>query len=817
MRPFVCLVALLLGIAQAKPHKPKYSNAPLHDARMAFMQGNPNLTITLLQNWFDGPRPPWGRDYDSAHLLKARAHERMGDINLASYHYTRVHRTGRSASEYAGFLEAKMDFKRGRYGVAITECKPFLEQNSNAYYDDCLLITGESQAKLGQVYTAQSTFEQYLKGDQKNPRAEEIELILSEARFKRSEKEGVPYLKSLWLNHRYPTTDSRVTTHLDGINQSPKVESELELRLRIASLSRTARFEEGWSLYKQYAAEHPEDINEDWLKLHHANITWSLRQYIPYAETRMAEYDEQPNGVLAWKIYSAFAKAGAWNEAVVWAREGVEKYRGTGNWYRAYDELARAEMFTNNYLSAAEQWSKLRGNTADFYVAFCYYMAGEYSKAVQAFDENLPRSKEWYIATRYWRAKSLHKLGQTEAAKADETIVLQQDEQGWYRLLLTQKNISPENTSTHRGTWTDSRVVAPPQVYAQHSSTLAPKEWTYHQRDLSFGKRQSFDWTYSSEPQALNPILSDKMYVAHPFIGQLPDPYTTLLWGTDSELSTLFRTFADKHKDTFPVLETIYVLRMGGHYPEAARFLNAFYEDWKTAEAGHLTSKRNAQFRQLGLTANDWRAFFVFVRGHHYGYRFHTKLESEEVDNQIEIDQLEYPIVRASEVWGHGHDFNVDPYLMHGLLRSESAYQEFVVSWAGAIGYVQVMPQTGAKVAYLLNETRYSANDLYEPQTNLRFGMFYFSKLMERFGNSFPIAVGSYNGGPHNMSRWLRPLKDRATLDEYVEHIVYNETRIYVKKVVGNYAEYVRRYEGGNAKVILPSLPEIDDPSVINF
>ena len=88
---------------------------------------------------------------------------------------------------------------------------------------------------------------------------------------------------------------------------------------------------------------------------------------------------------------------------------------------------------------------------------------------------------------------------------------------------------------------------------------------------------------------------------------------------------------------------------------------------------------------------------------------------------------------------------------------------------------------------------------------------------MERFGGAYPIAVGSYNGGPHNMSRWLRPLKDRATLDEYVEHIVYNETRIYVKKVVANYAEYVRRYEGEHATVRLPSLPEMDDPTVINF
>ena len=112
MRRILCLIALSFGLAHAKPPKPKYSNQPLHDARQAFIQGNMHQSITLIQNWFDGPRPPWGRDYDSAHLLKARAHEKLGDINLASYHYTRVHRSDRAASEYAAFWEAKMDQER---------------------------------------------------------------------------------------------------------------------------------------------------------------------------------------------------------------------------------------------------------------------------------------------------------------------------------------------------------------------------------------------------------------------------------------------------------------------------------------------------------------------------------------------------------------------------------------------------------------------------------------------------------------------------------------------------------------------------------
>ena len=154
---------------------------------------------------------------------------------------------------------------------------------------------------------------------------------------------------------------------------------------------------------------------------------------------------------------------------------------------------------------------------------------------------------------------------------------------------------------------------------------------------------------------------------------------------------------------------------------------------------------------------------------------------------------------------------------MHSILRAESTYREFIVSWAGAIGYVQVMPKTGAKVAQLLAEQSYSPKDLENPKINLRYGSFYFSKLMERFSQAYPFAVGSYNGGPHNMSRWYKNLKGNIEMDEFVEHIPYNETRLYIKKVCGYYGQYVELYNPADSGVYIPSPPEEDDASVIDF
>jgi soluble lytic murein transglycosylase len=174
-------------------------------------------------------------------------------------------------------------------------------------------------------------------------------------------------------------------------------------------------------------------------------------------------------------------------------------------------------------------------------------------------------------------------------------------------------------------------------------------------------------------------------------------------------------------------------------------------------------------------------------------------------------------VVRPDEIWAHAQTYNVDPWVMLGLMRQESTYRNTALSPVGAIGLVQVMPRTGARVAAMLGEQRYSPGDLEDPAVNLRYGIFYFSKLLDRFDGVFPLAVASYNGGPHNVSRWYRPLVGKIELDALVEQMQYDETRDYVKKVTGNYARYVALYEPTGARVVVPLKPAGDHAEIINF
>ena len=127
-------------------------------------------------------------------------------------------------------------------------------------------------------------------------------------------------------------------------------------------------------------------------------------------------------------------------------------------------------------------------------------------------------------------------------------------------------------------------------------------------------------------------------------------------------------------------------------------------------------------------------------------------------------------------------------------MRQESVYRQWALSPVGAIGLMQVMPRTGARVAALMGDPHYSPEQLEDPSTNVRYGVWYPSRLLDRFGGAFPLAVASYNGGPHNVSSWLRPWGANIRVDDYVEQIPYPETRDYVKKVTGYYVTYLALY-----------------------
>jgi soluble lytic murein transglycosylase len=152
-----------------------------------------------------------------------------------------------------------------------------------------------------------------------------------------------------------------------------------------------------------------------------------------------------------------------------------------------------------------------------------------------------------------------------------------------------------------------------------------------------------------------------------------------------------------------------------------------------------------------------------------------------------------YPQAFAPEVEQAAAKAGIAPELLYAVMREESGFRPEVLSVVGARGLVQIMPETGRKLAERLGAASYSPDELFVPARNLELGAAYLAELLKRFEGRVSAAVASYNAGPEAVERWLtqnRALED----DEWIESIPYDQTRSYAKRVLRSFTIYQALY-----------------------
>ena len=145
--------------------------------------------------------------------------------------------------------------------------------------------------------------------------------------------------------------------------------------------------------------------------------------------------------------------------------------------------------------------------------------------------------------------------------------------------------------------------------------------------------------------------------------------------------------------------------------------------------------------------------------------------------------ELRFPILFDELLNKYAKKRNIDPSWMYGLVRAESAFIEDVRSPAGALGLMQVMPKTGKDTAKRIGLKGFKTSKLKQAETNIPIGSAYMKQMLDRFNGNMILATAAYNAGPHRVSKWL-PKKGCEQPDIWVEHIPFNETRKYVRRVL---------------------------------
>ena len=776
------LLALSLG---SSPPLPQPVDATLAAGVEAWKARDTVGAISSLEAWKDAEVGPWGRERQAGLFLLGWIYLQDGRYNRASENFTAVRHAKGPLAEFAAWYEAYSDHARGRHRVAAGECRDLVKRYPKSrFVDDCLLLQGHAWVAEGKRDPALKAYDQFLDTYPKDPRGEEAELGKALAHANATPEKGGRMLRELSYDHDFHCTGHQAQDALEALGVElpplPYEVREQALELRDCGLEK----DRAWATFEALAADPDHEV---WARGTFERFGWRTNHYEALGEHYEKAYAARPDANIAWLAFSAWRRGGVFDKALEWGQRGLKQHRGHHRWRRQEDVVAHTAQLAGQYDTARSLWDEVGtarsgslGRAGRWFAAYAAYRHGDYPDALKRLDGVIATGRENTLAARYYKAKTLDALGRTDEADAIRATIVEEDPNTWYGMLL-------RNDGDRLGRWP-----GPPQedtlVIARLPERAPPQVGELAQALDDSGALWGPTWGSVGAP-------GEATGAAVQFIDETPlpridDPDWTRGKAIDQQKTA--ERFAETHKTKCPELPAAIDLASVGLYELSGEL---------------VADCRATQHRAISARAEDWRALFLVTQDLHHGARYTYGMEGAEA--------IAWPPAHKHHVLAWSRTYDVDPYLVLGLMRAESLYRSKALSHAGAVGVMQIMPATGSKVAHLLDEPSYSPAVLEEPPTNIRYGTFYLGALLTRFEGCWPMAVASYNAGPVNVSSWYRSWRGDIALDDWVEQIPYKETRGYVKRVGSYYATYTAMYT--DAVVAVPAEGGQDNRQVIDF
>ena len=214
-------------------------------------------------------------------------------------------------------------------------------------------------------------------------------------------------------------------------------------------------------------------------------------------------------------------------------------------------------------------------------------------------------------------------------------------------------------------------------------------------------------------------------------------------------------------------------------------FTEAGLEQAAAAEVNRLIEvARMSKNDMLGL-AEGLIARGLTIDGINLGWALRD--EGHEWDSRL--IRVAFPLPYLDLIRREAMEWGVDPIVLAAIIRQESAFKADIVSRAGAIGLMQVMPPTGAQLARVHGPSGFQEEHLVSPEVSLHLGAAYFVEMSARYDGVLPLILSAYNAGPTRATRW-KQYPEISDLLRFTERIPFVETRGYVKNVRRNLGIY---------------------------
>jgi soluble lytic murein transglycosylase-like protein len=387
------------------------------------------------------------------------------------------------------------------------------------------------------------------------------------------------------------------------------------------------------------------------------------------------------------------------------------------------------------------------------------------------------------LSSRYYHARAVERLGRTEEAQAE-----------YHEVSLMDVGVN-----RYYGTWAEARLSGIQQLAAASCPRDALGACLPETGLMPRLPKPSA--AAEPQPSAAMPSVSAVFASERDSLSEAISLRYGLPTKSDLRRETIVArlgALAAVHGAAYPWIARAADLAELERYDDAASEISETYLAYRDARGGfrfrvgvesvltnttpppHLCS---AQTRRDRLALDEWARLSLAEVA--------DMLEEPGVAVRLREQRVEVrPRPYAADVERAAAKFSVDPNLLYAVMRVESVYYRQIVSFAGAVGLMQIMPQTGMRIARALGNTDFNPRELLDARKNLEFAAWYLGSLINRFDGRVPLAIAAYNGGPHNVRLWMRAYPTDMPLDAFLERIPFKETHNYVRRVLTHYAAY---------------------------
>ena len=151
----------------------------------------------------------------------------------------------------------------------------------------------------------------------------------------------------------------------------------------------------------------------------------------------------------------------------------------------------------------------------------------------------------------------------------------------------------------------------------------------------------------------------------------------------------------------------------------------------------------------------------------------------------MEYWRILFPQAYWSAIKSESEKNGLDPYMVAALIRQETEFNPGAISNKSAYGLMQLLPSVGKSMAKEEGIHHFTANDLLDPDTNIRLGTRYLRQTLDKFNSQPEYTFAAYNAGDNRVTDW-QSIGNYKGMDEFVESIPFTETREYVQAIIRN-------------------------------